>query len=72
MLATTDFIYIRLHGPGRAYNDPYDMDTLGLWSTRIKTWLKGGKAVYCYFDNTHRGYAWDNAQTLLDFLEEQP
>jgi uncharacterized protein YecE (DUF72 family) len=68
ILTTTDFIYIRLHGPGRAYNDPYDLDVLGLWVDRINFWVETGIDVYCYFDNTHRGYAWDNAQTLLRLL----
>ena len=70
ILTTTDFIYIRLHGPGRAYNDPYDLDALGLWVDRINFWVKNGIEVYCYFDNTHRGYAWDNAQTLKKLLNQ--
>jgi uncharacterized protein YecE (DUF72 family) len=69
-LITADFVYIRLHGPGRAYNDPYDLELLGRWADRIEGWVRSGKDVYCYFDNTHRGYAWENAQTLLALLEE--
>lgn len=68
ILTTADFIYIRLHGPGRAYNDPYDLDTLGRWADRIQGWLEDGLDVYCYFDNTHRGYAWENAQTLINLI----
>ncbi|MFW5713362.1 MAG: DUF72 domain-containing protein [Brevefilum sp.] len=68
ILTTTDFVYIRLHGPGRAYNDPYDLEALGHWADRIKHWVEDGLDVYCYFDNTHRGYAWENAQTLLSLL----
>lgn len=68
ILTTTDFVYIRLHGPGRAYNDPYDLDVLGRWADRIKSWVGSGLDVYCYFDNTHRGYAWENAQTLLSLI----
>ena len=70
ILTTTDFIYIRLHGPGRAYNDPYDLDTLGRWADGIAEWVDSGQDVYCYFDNTHRGYAWENARTLLGILED--
>jgi uncharacterized protein YecE (DUF72 family) len=69
LMVTADFVYIRLHGPGRAYNDPYDMDTLGLWANRIEDWVGDGKDVYCYFDNTHRGYAWENAKSLMDLLD---
>jgi len=68
MLTTADFIYIRLHGPGRAYNDPYDLETLTRWADRIKSWVDSELDVYCYFDNTHRGYAWENGQTLLNLL----
>ena len=70
IMKTADFIYIRLHGPGRAYHDPYDFDSLGLWSNRIKGWLDSQMDVYCYFDNTHRGYAWEDAKTLLSMLED--
>lgn len=70
ILTTTNFVYIRLHGPGRAYRDPYDLDSLGRWANRIKSWLQAEKNVYCYFDNTHRGYAWDNAKTLLALLKD--
>jgi len=70
LLTTTDFVYIRLHGPGRAYNDPYNLDAIGRWGGRIRDWVDSGKDVYCYFDNTHRGYAWENAKTLLDLLKE--
>jgi uncharacterized protein YecE (DUF72 family) len=69
LLTTADFLYIRLHGPGRAYNDPYDMEAIGLWANRIEKWVKTGKDVYCYFDNTNRGYAWENAKTLMDLLD---
>ena len=68
ILTTSDFVYIRLHGPGRAYNDPYDLDALGRWANRIQSWAADGLDVYCYFDNTHRGYAWENAQTLLSLI----
>lgn len=68
LLITADFVYIRLHGPGRAYHDPYDLDVLGRWADRIQDWVDSGQDVYCYFDNTHRGYAWENAQTLLENL----
>lgn len=72
MLTTADFAYIRLHGPGRPYHDPYDLEHLRRWAVRIREWRYEGLEVFCYFDNTHRGYAWENAQTLLTSLTEQP
>jgi uncharacterized protein YecE (DUF72 family) len=65
ILTTADFVYIRLHGPGRAYADPYAPLELERWAVRINQWLSQDKDVYCYFDNTLNGYAWVNAQTLL-------
>ncbi len=65
---TADFHYIRLHGPGRAYNDPYDLDSLGRWADRVSGWADSGLDVYFYFDNTKNGYAWENAQTLHDLV----
>jgi uncharacterized protein YecE (DUF72 family) len=70
VLTTADFVYIRLHGPGRAYHDPYDSDSLKHWANRIIRWVQAQKSVFCYFDNTHRGYAWENAKTLLALLGE--
>lgn len=67
-ITTTDFVYIRLHGPGKAYHDPYDEQSLQRWANRIEDWLDEKKDVYCYFDNTYRGHAWDNAQTLLRMI----
>jgi uncharacterized protein YecE (DUF72 family) len=67
-ITTTNLVYIRLHGPGQAYRDPYEKGTLQDWAGRIKSWLKDEKEVYCYFDNTYQGHAWDNAQTLFSIL----
>ena len=69
-ITTTDFAYTRLHGPGKAYQDPYDEDTLKGWRDRISSWLEENKQVYCYFDNTYRGHAWENAERLLSLLDD--
>ena len=68
-ITTTDLVYIRLHGPGKAYQDPYPEAALKGWGDKIQTWIDAGKRVYCYFDNTYRGHAWDNAKKLLSLLE---
>lgn len=69
-ITTTDLVYIRLHGPGKAYQDPYSEDVLEGWCERIQSWVDEDKRVYCYFDNTYRGHAWENAKTLLSMLRE--
>jgi uncharacterized protein YecE (DUF72 family) len=61
---TTDWVYVRLHGPGDAYQGKYDVQTLSGWMGAFSTWARQGKEVYCYFDNDEAGYAVQNALTL--------
>ena len=63
------FVYIRLHGPGDAYQGKYDNNELAGWAGAISAWSSQGKAVFCYFDNDQRGYAIRNAQELRQMLE---
>ncbi len=65
---TTDFVYIRLHGPQGAYQGRYDQRTLAAWAKDIAAWAAQGKTVYCYFDNDEAGYAAQNAQELQEML----
>ena len=67
-ISTAGFVYIRLHGPGSAYHDPYDEESLQGWAVKIRSWRDEAKDVYCYFDNTFHGHAWENAQALLSLL----
>jgi len=61
---TADFAYIRLHGPGEAYQGSYDAQTLGDWAGAISDWARLGLEVFCYFDNDEAGYAAQNAWSL--------
>ncbi len=65
---TADFVYIRLHGPGKAYEGKYDKQTLSGWAGAISTWTAKGLDVFCYFDNDQEGFAPANAQELLHML----
>jgi uncharacterized protein YecE (DUF72 family) len=65
---TADFVYIRLHGPGKAYQGSYDERTLGEWAAAMSAWESQGLEVYCYFDNDEAGYAAQNALTLLEMI----
>jgi uncharacterized protein YecE (DUF72 family) len=65
---TTDFVYIRLHGPDGAYKGQYDAGTLSGWAGALHTWTDQGKSVYCYFDNDDKGYAARDALKLQDML----
>jgi uncharacterized protein YecE (DUF72 family) len=61
---TTDFVYIRLHGPGGAYRGEYNSKTLEGWAITIMDWIGQGKEIFCYFDNDEHGYAVKDAIKL--------
>ncbi|MBN1837150.1 MAG: DUF72 domain-containing protein [Spirochaetales bacterium] len=65
---TADFVYVRLHGPGRAYQGSYDTSTLAGWAGAFSTWNRQGKAVYCYFNNDQNAYAVHNARELANMM----
>jgi uncharacterized protein YecE (DUF72 family) len=66
---TTDFVYIRLHGPSdRAYEDSYDTRALSGWAGAFSSWLRQGRDIFCYFDNDQHGHAPHNALRLLEML----
>ncbi len=66
---TADFIYIRLHGPGGAYQGSYDNKTLAGWVGAMTTWAGKGRDVFCYFDNDQHGYAAENAMALKNMMD---
>jgi uncharacterized protein YecE (DUF72 family) len=70
-VVTSDFVYIRLHGPGNKYQGSYGEDTLMGWAEKIDYWINDGKDVYCYFDNDEKAYAPDNALKLKELIKEK-
>jgi uncharacterized protein YecE (DUF72 family) len=68
---TADFVYIRLHGPGGAYQGKYDTRTLGAWAEAMAGWSQQGREVFCYFDNDEAGYAAQDAGQLQDMLRHR-
>lgn len=60
---TTDFTYLRLHGPKKAYQSSYGKEGIDAWYKRIKKWSKE-VSVFCYFDNDEKGYAIKDAEDL--------
>lgn len=65
---TADFIYIRLHGPGKAYQGQYDTNTLAGWAGAFAAWQNQGKEIFCFFDNDQAGYAAQDALRLQEMI----
>jgi uncharacterized protein YecE (DUF72 family) len=68
--ATTDLVYVRMHGPvGDAmYTGSYPDDELRRWAERIKAWDGEGRDVWMYFNNDLGGHAVRNALYLQELL----
>ena len=60
---TADFVYVRLHGPGKKYQGSYQDEILSKWAGHCRKWLKSHD-VFVYFDNDEKGYAAFNALKL--------
>jgi uncharacterized protein YecE (DUF72 family) len=65
---TADFTYIRLHGPGKAYQGEYTRSRLQAWAKRIAGWRRELSDVFFYFDNDQSGFAAKNALQLRKFV----
>lgn len=69
---TSDFVYIRLHGPGGLGSNKYNDEKLNEFCNDILDFNGCGKEVFCYFNNDEAGYAVENAKELkqkLDFCK---
>jgi uncharacterized protein YecE (DUF72 family) len=65
---TADFVYVRRHGATALYRSCYTREQLVTDSIQIKNWLNLDKDVYVYFNNDAKGYAVQNALTLMELL----
>lgn len=65
---TSDFVYIRLHGPGGLGYNKYNDEKLNEFCDDIINFQKQGKEVFCYFNNDEAGYAIENAFKLKEKL----
>jgi uncharacterized protein YecE (DUF72 family) len=69
--ATTDLVYVRLHGPDQdaIYTGCYSDDDLRRWADRSAQWDRDGRDVWVYFNNDLGGHAVRNALTLQELLQ---
>ncbi len=68
-LLTSDFVYLRLHGPGeKPYQGDYSEDQLADWANKIRVWAQTLRSIYVYFDNDQSGFAAKNALQLRTLM----
>lgn len=60
------WVYVRLHGPARAYRGRYSPAALRAWAGRIAAWRRDGRRVFVYFDNDEKAYAAADALRLRE------
>ncbi len=67
---TTDFAYVRMHGPDHhhLYAGSYSDDDLAWWTDRIQEWHTASTDVFVYFNNDGNANAVRNARTLQTLL----
>jgi len=68
--ATTDFVYVRMHGPDHRhlYASSYPGTDLRWWADRIREWDLAARSVFVYFNNDGDANAVRNARTLRALL----
>jgi uncharacterized protein YecE (DUF72 family) len=68
--ATTDFVYVRMHGPDHhhLYAGSYSDADLRWWADRVREWSAAGHDVYVYFNNDGAANAVRNARTLQGLI----
>jgi uncharacterized protein YecE (DUF72 family) len=62
---TSDFVYLRFHGPEEMFASLYGRERLKRWAPTMKKWLAQGLDVYAYFNNDLSGYAVADARETL-------
>ncbi len=68
-VTSPSIVYVRLHGPGNAYQGSYDGRTLNGWRHQIEGWVEDGRQVFVFFNNDQAGYAAQDALALREKLE---
>jgi len=66
---TSDFVYVRFHGPSESAASRYGIKLLRPWAKRIERWHTKGLDVFVYFNNDKNGHAIDDARDLKRLLQ---
>ena len=65
---TSDFVYVRFHGPSEFAASRYGSRQLRPWANKIKQWSEKGIDVFCYFNNDVHGHAVHDARALKSLV----
>jgi uncharacterized protein YecE (DUF72 family) len=66
--ATSDLVYVRLHGAEELYVSGYTDAALDAWAAKVRRWADSGHDVHVYFDNDAKVHAPFDAMALADRL----
>ncbi len=71
--ATSDLVYVRMHGPDQnsLYAGSYPDDELRRWADSVLEWHRQGRRVDVYFNNDLGGHAVHNARTLKELVARE-
>nr|WP_068891172.1 DUF72 domain-containing protein [Pedobacter panaciterrae] len=64
-----DFVYVRFHGPNGDYRGSYEDSFLYEYASYIRNWIRNGKQVFAYFNNT-MGNAIENLNSLRAYITD--
>lgn len=72
--ATTDIVYVRMHGPDTEapYAGSYSGAELRCWAERARSWVREKRSVLVYFNNDGNGNAVRNALELRELIGVTP
>jgi len=71
VVVTTDFVYLRFHGPGGLYASNYPEELLQPYAESSKTWLQQGKSVWAFFNNDANAHAVENARAFRAMIMDK-
>ncbi len=66
---TSDFVYLRFHGPKKLYESEYSEKEIEAWANQARQWLANSKFMCAFFNNDYHGFAINNADQLKRILE---
>ncbi len=61
---TAALVYVRLHGPGQAYEGSYPDTLLDRWARKLAGWAAEGHTPWAFFNNDAEGHAVRDARRL--------